>query len=189
MLMTDTDSLIYKIYCEDLNEELMMIIKDLDTSDHPANHVLRACHPEKSANKKIPGKFKDECNGLVLRAWEASGVKNYSLIYGDNIEVKHLKGVSKASVKYLLTYSDWLKQRNADQPLPVQVTRIGAVNHVISTTVGQKMTLYRNDTKRYWFCNGSSLALGHKDCGKEAWVAAPPAKKKRKIVADGSSQT
>ena len=184
MLMTDTDSLIYKIYCEDLNEELMMIIKDLDTSDHPANHVLRACHPEKSANKKIPGKFKDECNGLVLKAWEASGVKNYSLIYGDNIEVKHLKGVSKASVKYLLTYSDWLKQRNADQPLPVQVTRIGAVNHVISTTVGQKMTLYRNDTKRYWFCNGSSLALGHKDCGKEAWVAAPPAKKKRKIVAD-----
>ena len=120
----------------------------------------------------------------MLRAWEASGVKNYSLIYGDNIEVKHLKGVSKASVKYLLTYSDWLEQRNADQPLPVQVTRIGAVNHVISTTVGHKMILYRNDTKRYWFCDGTSLALGHKDCGKETRVAAPPTKKRKRDAAE-----
>ena len=164
MLMTDTDSFIYKIECKELSTELKCIITELDTSDYPKDHILYTSHPDPTRNKKVIGKFKDECNGLVLCGWEASAVKAYSLIYGDGVEVKHLKGVAKSAVKFLLSYSDWEKQRNAEAPIRLNVTKISSKNHELNTKTSIVKTLYFNDTKRYWFPDGTSLPLGHKDC-------------------------
>ena len=71
---------------------MLSILDQLDTSAYPEDHVLYS-----KVNKKVLGKFKDETNSLPMRAIEIGGVKNYSFIYGDNVEVKHLKGVNKGT--------------------------------------------------------------------------------------------
>lgn len=156
MMMTDTDSLLYKIFCDDLDAKLKTIIDRLDTSGYPEEHALFS-----ESNKKVVGKFKDETNGLTIRAFEANGVKNYAFVYGDGVEVKHLKGVNKGTQKYMLSFADWRAQRDAAEPLYVQCTSLRAVSHTLYTITADRVALSRCDTKRFWLADGSSLPLGH----------------------------
>ena len=135
---------------------LLSIQDELDTSAYPQGHMLRD-----DKNKKVVGKFKDETNGLAIKIFEANAVKNYAFVYGDDVEVKHLKGVNKGSQKYLLSFADWLAARDADAVVRVRCTGLRSVAHSIYTVPHDKVAFSRCDTKRFWFADGTSLPLGH----------------------------
>lgn len=62
LLFTDTDSLMYEIFTDDVYQD-MMVDKDLyDLSNYPKKHMLYD-----PTNCKIPLKFKDEVAGKILK--------------------------------------------------------------------------------------------------------------------------
>jgi hypothetical protein len=80
---------------------MLMQISDMadqfDFSDYPKDHpVCKALGDKADANMKIPGKFKDECNGAVIAEFIGLHPKMYSILKaGDNItNFKH--GIRKA---------------------------------------------------------------------------------------------
>ena len=59
--ISDTDSLLLEIECEDIFEEILKMIDLMDTSNYPP---LSKCFTME--RKAVPGKFKDECAGAVI---------------------------------------------------------------------------------------------------------------------------
>lgn len=59
LLFTDTDSLCYEIFTEDIYDDMLEDSTYYDLSDYPEDHKTY-----NSANKKIPGKMKDELSGI-----------------------------------------------------------------------------------------------------------------------------
>ena len=70
--------------------------------------------------------------------------------------------------KYLMSFSDWLKARDAGAVVRKECTSLQSVNHSIYTISKSRIALARNDTKRLWFSDGSSLPLGHKAAREDA---------------------
>ena len=58
LLFTDTDSLMYEIFTDDIYQDMTQFQDYFDTSDYDSNHPLYSVK-----NKKIPGKMKDELAG------------------------------------------------------------------------------------------------------------------------------
>ena len=61
LLYTDTDSLLLDVETEDFYKDMEKDLARYDTSDYPKDHP---CYSE--MNKKVIGKFKDECNGKPI---------------------------------------------------------------------------------------------------------------------------
>lgn len=61
LLFTDTDSLMYEIFTEDVYKDMEHFQEQLDTSDYDPSHPLYSVE-----NKKIPGKMKDELSGTYF---------------------------------------------------------------------------------------------------------------------------
>ena len=70
--------------------------------------------------------------------------------------------------KYLMSFSDWVKARDARVVVRKECTSLQAVNHSVYTISKSRIALARSDTKRVWFSDGSSLPLGHKATREEA---------------------
>ena len=64
LLFTDTDSLTYLITTPDVYKDMVEALDRFDTSDYPRSHP---CYS--TQNKKVVLKFKDEANGVPIRAW------------------------------------------------------------------------------------------------------------------------
>ena len=61
-ILSDTDSLLVDIPCNDLYETLHQISDHLDLSNYPEDHALY-----NPTNKGVLGKFKDECAGNIIK--------------------------------------------------------------------------------------------------------------------------
>ena len=91
LLFTDTDSLTYQVYTEDLYQDMKHDLQLYDTSNYPKDHFLYS-----TANKKVIGKFQDETGGLPITEWVGLRAKMYSMKLNDGGEKKRNQKISSA---------------------------------------------------------------------------------------------
>ena len=90
-------------------------------------------------NKKVIGKFKDECESFVITEVLALNPKIYSFKYSENLECtkiknkKTLKGVSKITVKNEITHDAYLNVLTTDKKEIRNVCSIRSFNHQLFT--------------------------------------------------------
>lgn len=76
LLATDTDSFMLHIETEDVYEDMKKERELFDTSDYVDNFPVKDL--KSNENKKIPGKFKDEYNGIPIREFCGLRSKMYA---------------------------------------------------------------------------------------------------------------
>lgn len=74
LLFTDTDSLTYLIFTEDIYKDMKEEQHLFDTSDYPKDHFLYSIE-----NKKVIGKFKDENAGSPVMEFVGLRSKMYAM--------------------------------------------------------------------------------------------------------------
>ena len=164
LCFTDTDSLCYKVTTGDLYADIAEMSDIFDTSDFPKDHPLFS-----EANKKVIGKFKDECvDGKFAVMSEFVGLrpKMYSF---EKVSVAdggcHNKCTAKGIKKYVIkrdlnmaVYKETLEGKGHT----VEQVGFRSRNQVITTDKQCKTGLSGVDTKR-WICPDgvNTLAHGH----------------------------
>ena len=143
---TDTDSFllhikdsnIYKIMKE--NEDLF------DFSDYPKDHILYS-----DKNKKVIGKFKDECNGNIMTERIHLRSKMYAhRVYLQEKEDKKAKGIKTCVVKKNLCFDDYYNCLFNNKNTTHSFQTFQSINHVIYTKTVNKVGLSSFDSKRYY---------------------------------------
>ena len=78
LLYSDTDSLLYRINCEDLYRELKesKVLDQFDFSNYPEDHELYS-----EENKSVVLKFKDEFAGDYIKEFRCLKPKLYSITF------------------------------------------------------------------------------------------------------------
>jgi len=156
LMATDTDSLKYLIYTDDLYKDMREMKEHFDFSDYPKNHP---CYDP--TNKKIIGKFKDELNGVPMTRFVALRSKVYAQ---DNEEEckKRCKGIKKNVVKNHLSFEDYERAVLQDVVEYREMTTFRSYQHQVYTQTLKKVALCSFDDKRYLLPNRVDCrALGH----------------------------
>lgn len=129
----------------------------LDTSDYPKSHP---CYSVK--NKKVLGKFKDEANGAVIKAFVGLRAKMYSLRIDQHEIRKANDGVKKAALKSDIRFEDYLTCLRQKTSLRHPMNFIRSTQHIITSMKINKKSLSADDDKRIVLEDGiSTLSLGH----------------------------
>ena len=155
VLYTDTDSLIYEITEENLNEKLKELGDYFDFSNFPKSHEL---YSEK--NKKVPGLFKDETSGQPISEFVGLRAKMYSFILGNN-EYKTAKGVKKNVIKNELKHSDFKRCLFDNFQMEHSFHNISSKAHHVTTAHQKKVSLSPFDDKRYLLDSVISIPYGY----------------------------
>src|SRR5690606_9418255 len=166
LLFTDIDSLCYSIETEDFYKDIEGDIdKYFDTSDYPKEHPLKS-----DKNKKVIGKFKDECNGRQIVEFIGLRPKMYSILVDDGTGKltgsKKAKGIKKSVIKKYITHDDYKKvlrglappcDLQGSQFVPsrqmVRMKMLRSASHEIRSIEVQKVGLSCYDNKRYLLDN------------------------------------
>ena len=166
LLFTDTDSLCYHIRTENVFEDQKARADLFDLSNYPKDSPYRD-----DTNKKVLGKFKDECDGKSPSEFVGLRPKMYSLLIAgaDKREKEKLtaKGIATSYKKNKLKHADYVRciQPNAkmeDQRQHAKFSRIGSKRHKMTTMEMNKVGLCCYDNKRYILDDGiTSYAYGH----------------------------
>lgn len=144
-----TDSNIYKIMKE--NNELF------DFSDYPKNHILY-----NEDNKKVLGKFKDECNGNIMTKRVTLRSKMYAhTIFNSVKEEKKAKGIKKCNVRNELNFQKYYDCLFNQQNTTHSYKQFKSVNHELYTITTVKKGLSSFDSKRYYLDNIHSVPFGY----------------------------
>ena len=100
LLYSDTDSLLYRINCEDLYRELKEsnVLDQFDFSNYPKNHELYS-----QENQRIVLKFKDQSAGDYIKEFKCLKPKLYSI---NSTSESFTFNDSKKLTKYQLTLYD-----------------------------------------------------------------------------------
>jgi len=166
LLYTDTDSLIIEIESEDINKDLIDMADYFDFSDYPIDHPVRKALGEDriNKNKKVPGLFKDECNGRIIVEFIGLRPKMYSIIMeGDDRKnpthgKRTAKGVPSKIVKKEFHHERFnrslfdLKRNDT-----VTFRTIRSDTHVISTVKVTKKGLSPMDDKKWIADDGITM--------------------------------
>ena len=167
LCMTDTDSLCYVIETDDMYQDMHNSKELYDMS----NFDEKSPFFDKS-NKKVLGKFKDECDGKAPEEFVGLRPKMYSILDGNSTKEKKTgKGIKKAYLKKDVTHADYrrciLSDNIKDQQQKAKFQCIRSKGHKISTYEINKVGLCCYDNKRYLLDDGiTSLAYGHKNIPK-----------------------
>ena len=152
---TDTDSFCLEIQTPDVYADMKENSDIFDTSNFPTNHFLYS-----DKNKKIPGKFKDECPNNPPFEFVGLKAKMYSIDLGVT-EKKVAKGVNRSVIRRKLKhqmYKDCLLKKRL---YTHHMMRIQSNKHQLSTCKMNKISLSPFDDKRYFVSETSSYAYGH----------------------------
>ena len=102
LLYTDTDSLLVDIKTKDAYKDMSEMKDEYDFSDYPKEHPL---HDE--TNKKVIGKFKEECSGVAIAEYIGLRPKLYSIMRTDEQVIKKAKGVKKYVIKKQINFENY----------------------------------------------------------------------------------
>jgi hypothetical protein len=162
LLFTDTDSLVYHIFTDDLYADLAAHREYFDFSGYPNDHLLFS-----NDNKMVVGKMKDESAGGIITEYVGLRPKMYSYTtLPENEdeppkEAKRAKGIQKAAITDL-HHANYLAQLKKGTENYVNVRRIGQKHHRVFTIEGVKRGLCAFDDKRYLLPDGiNTLAHGN----------------------------
>ena len=157
MVYTDTDSFVFHTKTDDIYQDLKEINDEMDFSGYDKNHK---CYD--ATNKKVLGKFKDECEGKIMTGFIGLRPKCYAFkIHGDDKEYKKCKGTAKNTVKRQIKYDDYNKVLETDEVIHRSLHSIRSKNHKIYSINTTKVSLNSYENKRYWTTSVDSLAYGH----------------------------
>ena len=101
LLFTDTDSLTYEIKTDDVYQDFWNDRHLFDNSDYPESSPYFD-----NTNKKIIGKFKDECQGVPIAEFVGLRSKMYSYIKEDQTGGKTAKGIKKNVINNDVKHED-----------------------------------------------------------------------------------
>jgi hypothetical protein len=105
LLFSDSDSLCYHLFTDDVYRDMSEYIDLLDTCGYPRDHPLYS-----SVNAKVIGKMKDECNGKAPLEFVGLRAKMYSLLpYDDSMAKRTAKGIKKRCVAKHLRHDMYLR--------------------------------------------------------------------------------
>jgi hypothetical protein len=158
LLFSDTDSLCYHLFTDDVYRDMLEYNSLLDTSSYPRNH------PSYSAdNAKVIGKMKDECNGQPPLEFVGLRAKMYSLLTYDQSMIKRTaKGVKKRYVNEHLRHDMYLRTLRNRTIEHAKYRLFRSRAHKLETVSYNKVALCAYDDKRYVLDDGvSTLAYGH----------------------------
>ena len=117
-----------------------------DFSDYPEDHILYS-----NRNKKVIGKFKDECNGNIMTERIQLRSKMYShRVYKQEKEDKKAKGIKSCVVKKNIKFDDYYNCLFNNRNTRHKVQLFKSINHNIYTTEVEKVGLSSFDSKRYY---------------------------------------
>ncbi|XP_069102000.1 uncharacterized protein [Argopecten irradians] len=164
LLMTDTDSLLYHVTCDDVYSDMYRDRHKFDLSNYPSEspYFDQTC-------KKVPGFFKDECGGNVLCQFVGLRAKMYSYKYavdeiGDTTfrEKQIAKGIKKATIKRDLRHEMYKECLFKNSQSFCQMATIRSDKHQLYVYCINKAGLCAFDDKRFVLDNGvATLAFGH----------------------------
>ncbi|KYN29374.1 hypothetical protein ALC57_01186, partial [Trachymyrmex cornetzi] len=148
IMYTDTDSLIYRIECEDVYETMKRDIARFDTSDYPAD----IAYGMPLANKKKPGLMKDENNCAFMTEFVGLRAKMYAVRVDGKKDTKKEKG----------TFDDYTRCLNEEIEMTRRQSCIRSKLHEVYTISESKIALSPYDDKRYVVPDSTeTLPWGH----------------------------
>ena len=154
LLLTDTDSLTYKIKSENVYEEFYKGKDLFDFSNYSEDSKFFD-----DTNKKVIGKMKDEYGGVIIDEFVGLKSKMYSIKKIDGSESSTAKGVNIATE--FNEFKDVLFNKKI---IRHKMKRIQAKKHKLGTYEIDKISLSCFDDKRYVSDDGiHTLAYFHKD--------------------------
>ena len=162
LLMTDTDSFIFQIFCEDLDIELQKMSRHFDISNYDKIHFLHS-----TKNLKTPGYMKNEYPSKIITHYTGLRSKEYAFKFFDEQKEKRAKGITRVNKKKNIHYEDYENTFFNKATKIVTETKIQSKKLKMCVISQDKETLSNNDDKRAWIGHwpsqdiGNTLALGH----------------------------
>lgn len=168
LLATDTDSLIYKIFTDNVYDDCKLNKEFFDMSNYDLNNETFGTYHD-NTNKLVIGKMKDEFANQVITHFVISKPKMYALKSFNPLNrvtrvIKKAKGVQRSAVKTQVTFEQYI-----DSILfPIQTftnsRAIRSKKHRLSTINVRKKAINGLDLKRFVLDDCvNTLAFGHKD--------------------------
>jgi len=115
-----------------------------DTSDFPKEHPLYS-----DANKKVLAKMKDECNGTPIAEFVCLRPKMYSILKGDEKNIKIAKAVKKCVVKKQIMHEQYKETLFGKKQLWHGMNILRSQRHEIYGMYVNKISLSPFDSKRW----------------------------------------
>ena len=157
LLFTDTDSLTYEIEAGDVYKDFWYDKDKFDNSDYPQNSPYHY-----KCNKKVIGKFKDECSSIPIAEFIGLRSKMYSYIKDNDEGSKTAKGIKKNVVRKDITHENYKKVLFNNEQMHHTMKTIRSNNHQLGSYEINKVSLSCFDDKRYIHNNGlTSYAYSH----------------------------
>ncbi|XP_068707842.1 uncharacterized protein [Montipora foliosa] len=157
LLFTDTDSLTYEIETEDVYRDFWNDKDKFDNSDYPENSP---CYD--NTNKKVIGKFKDECQSIPVAEFIGLRSKMYSYIKDNSQNNKTAKGIKKNIIKKNITHENYKNVLFNNEQMHHTMKTIRSNLHQLGSYELNKVSLSCFNDKRYIDDNGvTSYAYGH----------------------------
>jgi hypothetical protein len=160
LLMTDTDSTVFEVMCEDLYTSINPDVEQwFDTSEYPNDHPSGI---KTGVNKKVLGMFKDEAAGKQIESFVGLRAKLYSYKMFQGDEHKKCKGIKKAVVEKTITHDDYRDCLFNGTEHMRKMKLIRSYKHDLYTEEVNKVALSGDDDKRVVQEDGvHTLAYGH----------------------------
>ena len=155
LCMTDTDSLLYMIFHEDVYKDLRNEDK-FDFSNYPRDNPVY--------NEKCKGQLfclKDEVGGKPIKSFIGLRAKSYSLEFADESRKVTGKGIPRSKLKQI-QHSDMKKTLFKKQKTHMISRHIRSYKHKLYNIAENKLALSPFDNKRFLLDKGIyTLPLGH----------------------------